>query len=168
MSNVIDVYFGNSTLAIIKDEKYIYNSGMRFRFPDLDLPDSYQVHFGNSPTGATYERIGDASGVTIPDRCWQVGKTIYAWIYLHPTEDSSVTKYEVRLPVKQRGELPDGPGPSDTEQTVIDQTIAAANRAMERSEAAADRAEAAADKLGAFFVQDGMLYCRHESGVLSE
>lgn len=129
VSNIIEVTFGSSTL-VFTQPFYKYNSGMYYQFTDLDLPESYQVHFSNSPSGTSIESVGTSDGVLIPDDVWQSGATIYAWIYLHPTETSGLTKYEVRTPVSGRADLPDGVEPSEQEQTVIDQAITALNSAV--------------------------------------
>ena len=130
--NIIEVRFGNSTLVSISP-KYRYDSGWIMKFVDLDLPESYQVHFGNTLDGDTIEAIGDADGVLIPDNLWDSGEIIYCWLYLHPTEDSSITKKEVRIAVGNRGKLPAGVTPEPHEQSVIDQAISALNTAVAKT-----------------------------------
>lgn len=143
--NVIEVRFGNSTLVSISP-KYRYDSGWIMKFVDLDLPESYQVHFGNTLDGDTIEVIGDSNGVEIPDILWTNGEIIYCWLYLHPTEDSSITKKEVRIAVGNRGKLPAGVTPEPHEQTIIDQLITVMNRSADKAEQNAQEAELSADR----------------------
>ena len=142
--NIIEVRFGNSTLVSISP-KYRYDSGWIMKFVDLDLPESYQVHFGNTLDGDTYEAIGDSNGVEIPDILWENGEIIYCWLYLHPTEDSSITKKEVRIAVGNRGKLPTGVTPEPHEQSTIDQLIGALNSAVEQTSEDVESAEQAKD-----------------------
>ena len=134
ITNTIDVRFNGSRMAFVEPE-YRYNSGVYLRFVDIDLPEAYQVHFANSQHGNSLESVGDANGVRIPDDVWASNAPIFAWIYLHPTNGSAVTRYEVRIPKQKRAELPDGTEPTPAEQTVIDQAIAALNSAVAKTAA---------------------------------
>lgn len=146
ITNIIEVRFNGGRLAFVEPE-YVYNSGVYLKFVDIDLPEAYQVHFANHQHGNSLESVGDANGVRIPDDVWASNAPIFAWIYLHPTNDSGITRYEVRIPKYKRAELPDGTEPTPYEQTVIDQAIAALNTAVEKT--TADAAQTAADAASA-------------------
>lgn len=143
VSRVIEVSFGRSSVALVRiDTAYFYNNGILFKPTDLDLPASYQVHWADSPqASSTLETIGTAEGAPIPDDLWNRSRVIYGWIYLHPTEDSAVTAYEVRIYKNVRAGLPDGTEPTPAEQSTIDQLIGALNSAVEQAEDAEERIE---------------------------
>ena len=144
ITNIIEIKFNGSRMAFV-DTEYRLNSGMFLKFIDIDLPEAYQVHFANRQHGATFESIGNADGVRIPDDVWTSKEPIFAWVYLHPTEDSAVTKYEVRIIKKVRADLPSGVEPTPYEQTVIDEAIYALNTAVEKTSADAEQTAADAE-----------------------
>ena len=157
MTNIIEVSFGGGSIAYVKvDTAYFYNNGIIFKPTDIDLPASYQVHWADSPqASSTLETIGTAEGAPIPDDLWGRSRVIYGWIYLHPTEDSGVTGYEVRIYKNVRAGLPDGTEPTPAEQSTIDQLISAMNSAVEQTgedaesaSQSANRAEQAANTAG--------------------
>jgi len=131
ISRVIEVSFGGGSIAYAKvDTAYFYNNGIIFKPTDIELPASYQVHWADSPqASSTLETIGTAEGAPIPDDLWNRSRVIYGWIYLHPTEDSGITAYEVRIYKNVRAGLPDGTEPTPAEQSTIDQLISALNEA---------------------------------------
>lgn len=144
ITNIIEINFNGNQMAFV-DSEYRLDSGMYLKFMDIDLPEAYQVHFANRQHGATFESIGNADGVRIPDDVWTSKEPIFAWVYLHPTEDSAVTKYEVRIIKKNRADLPSGVEPTPYEQTVIDEAIAALNTAVEKTSADAEQTAADAE-----------------------
>lgn len=135
LSRVIEVSFNGGSIAYVKaDTVYFYNNGILFKPTDIDLPASYQVHWADSPqASSTLETIGTAEGAPIPDDLWSRSRVIYGWIYLHPTNDSSITAYEVRIYKNVRAGLPDGTEPTPAEQSTIDQLISALNSAVEQT-----------------------------------
>lgn len=136
LTNVIEVTFGSSTIAVVKGTfAYKHNVGIILMPTDIDLPDTYQVHWALSPDAPTsLESIGTAEGgVLIPDEMWESNNGFCAWFYLHPTDDSSVTVYEVRILARRRAGLPDGTEPTPQELSTIDQAIAALNNAVEQT-----------------------------------
>lgn len=126
-TNIIEVKFYGGYIACVDVMSFRYNSGIYMKFVDIDLPPTYQVHFSNSLSDVSIEMIGDENGVHVPYDVLESGKTIYAWIYLHPTEESAVTKYEVRINNRDRSPLPDGTEPTPEQQSSIDQMIVAMN-----------------------------------------
>lgn len=147
LSRVIEVSFNGGSIAYVKaDTAYFYNSGIIFKPTDIDLPASYQVHWADSPQAtSTLETIGTSEGAPIPDDLWNRSRVIYGWIYLHPTENSAVTAYEVRIYKNVRAGLPDGTEPTPAEQSTIDQLISALNSAVEQTGEDVESAEQAKD-----------------------
>jgi hypothetical protein len=135
LTNIIEVSFGESKTVYIDDAQFQYNSGVYIKFVDIELPETYQVHFSNSRSETSLEMIGTADGVLVPYDVWESGKTIFAWIYLHPTEDSAVTEYEVQIAKRKRSPLPDDAEPTPSQQSAIDQAIVAMNNVAERATA---------------------------------
>ena len=150
VSRVIEVSFGRSSVALVRiDTAYFYNNGIIFKPTDIDLPASYQVHWADSPqASSTLETIGTAEGAPIPDDLWNRSRVIYGWIYLHPTEDSGITAYEVRIYKNVRAGLPDGTEPTPAEQSTIDQLIGALNSAVEQTGEDVESAEQSAEEAG--------------------
>ncbi len=108
---------------------YQYNYGMVLRITGVDLPVSYQVDYANDMTGQSITQIGNASGCPIPAQFFVPGATIYAWLRLHPTEDSGVTVATIVIPISPRATITDET-PTPVEQSEIDQAIAALNAAV--------------------------------------
>lgn len=108
---------------------YQYDYGQKIKFIDLQLPNSYEVHFSNRKKGTSVTQLGDINGVTIPDIYLQTGLPIYAWIFLHSGQDDGETEYMVTIPVIQRAE-PTNDKPPAQYESIIGQTIQALNEAV--------------------------------------
>lgn len=138
--------------------RYMEDYGQVLKIEGIDLPSVYQVDFSNNLLrGNSKTMLGNADGVAIPDEYISTGRDVYAFLYL--TGDGwGRTIATIRIPNKTRPKRTDEI-PTPTEQSVIDQTIAALNDAVEstaadaeqtasdaaRAEAARDRAETAED-----------------------
>ena len=120
-----------------------YDYGQKMQFVGIDLPETYEVHFSNTPHGEATTSIGDASGVDIPDIYLTTGQPVYAWIYVHSGSDDGETEYMVTIPVKPRAK-PTATEPTPVEQNIITVAIAKLNDAIERSEAAMESSEESA------------------------
>ena len=125
------VYFGNSRFAHTPPF-FQYDYGQALTFPDIELPESYEVSFGVSESETSVKEIGDEDGVSIPNALLTEGATVYAWIFLHEGEADGETKYCVSMPVIRRG-APSDPIPTDGEQSLVTQAIAALNAAVARA-----------------------------------
>jgi len=121
-----------------------YDYGQKMQFVGIELPETYEVHFSNTPHGEATTFIGDASGVDIPDIYLTTGQPVYAWIFLHDGESDGATEYMVTIPVKQRAKPTDA-APTPVQQDVITVAIAKLNAAVQRSETARDAAEDSAE-----------------------
>lgn len=142
-NNILTVVFGPSRTGQTR-KVYQYDYGMVLRFPELNLPVAYEVHFANKETGVdSVTQIGNADGVSVPDAMFISGEPIYVWIYLHTGEDDGETIYRALVPVVKRAR-PSDATPDPVQQSEIDQAIAALNAAVEQTGEDADNAEASA------------------------
>lgn len=123
------------TAPIVKEDYGLY-----LKIEGVELPETYQVDFSNSEnSGTSVTMIGNADGVLIPHQFIDTGKDIFAFLY-HVGADFGRTVYKFRIPNKLRpGRTDDEPTPE--EQSVIDQTIAALNEAVESTQDAQEAIE---------------------------
>lgn len=135
-TNITHVSFGEQHFKKTK-RMWQWNTGQVFVFDDLDLPDSYTARICNTGEPNTKPWIGDENGLEIPDVYFEDGRDIDVYIYLHPTEDSGQTEYHMHIPIIQQPP-PTNIKPTETQQGVIDQTMAALNAGVEKAEAAAE------------------------------
>ena len=138
MKNVTEVSFGGQREAKTT-ALYQYDYGQILKFTDLDLPQSYEVHFGTNGSGTTITQIGDEDGVTIPDSLLRSGASICAYVFLHEGEDDGETEYKAIIPVLRRPQ-PSDDVPTPVEQSVITQLVSALNAAVEEASESASRA----------------------------
>lgn len=107
MSNIVKaVYAGGRSLftrGVLQ-----YNYGMVLRLEGLELPSSFEVDFSNSdiPAHRSISVTGADGEVMIPDELLSTGLPVYAFIYLHPTDESGMTVYKVTIPVMSRPQRP--------------------------------------------------------------
>ena len=141
ITNLISAIFTEGCNSVIADGKlYQYDYGQYLKFEGLDLPDAYEVHFSDTlrDDGTAKTQIGTTteegvSSVLIPDEYLTTGKYVYAFIYLHSTEDDGETEYVVTIPVQKRPAI--NPTPvTPEEQSVITQAIAALQDAISETE----------------------------------
>lgn len=129
-----------------------YDYGQVLRFTGVSLPETYEVHFSNAKRrGDAKTAIGDANGVVIPDEFLATGDNVYAWIFLHATQEDGETEYMATIPVNKRA-TPSDEAPTPQEQSAITQAIAALNSAVvdvQEAVEAADDARASAASAGA-------------------
>ena len=134
-TNIINAVFGSGICAVTTSA-FRANYGMVLRFSGIDLPTAFEVDFSNYDVMGrdSITAIGQNNEVQIPDDLWDSGLNIYAYVYLHPTDDSGVTVYTVTIPVLGRPNRTDET-PTPHEQTVIEQAISALNDAVEQTAA---------------------------------
>ena len=101
MSKIITASFetGQFSTAV---KAFQWDVGDRLQFEGLDLPESYEVHFANSPGEVAIVRQGDADGVIIPTELMEAGTEVYAWV-VFTDADGYYTEYQVLIPVHRRG-----------------------------------------------------------------
>lgn len=157
-SNVIIAALGGGRTTVTAS-RFMEDYGQVLKITGVELPDVYQVDFANSPhDGNSVTMVGNADGVLIPRQFFDTGQDVYAFLFI-TRPDAGRTMATIRIPNKRRPHRTNEE-PTPEEQSVIDQTIAALNEAVEqtaadaeqtasdatRAEAARDRAEAARDR----------------------
>lgn len=141
--NVIQATF-DGFYKIHTKPSWLIDHGMELSISGIDLPDEFECHFSNSRSVAAKRQIGENGVVTIPDEYFLSNAAqIFCWIYLHPTVDSGVTEYEIVIPLLTRPNV-DPAEPTQEQQDIVDQAIAALNVAMAETSADAESASASA------------------------
>lgn len=137
MNNIVEAFFGSGKRSVRTRPIYQYDYGMILLPVGLELPNAYEVHFGQSESAPTITQIGTADGVSIPDELLTTGPKVHAWIYLHTGDSDGETVYSIVIPVAARGEITDVE-PTPAQQDVIDQAIAALNAGVEEVQTIAE------------------------------
>ena len=122
--------------------RYMEDYGQILKIEGIDLPSVYQVDFSNHLTsGDSVTMLGNADGVAIPTQFFDTGKDVYAFLYMVGDSWGRTTAV-IRIPNKRRPHRTDAT-PTPEQQSVIDQTIAALNDAVDST--AADAEQTASD-----------------------
>ena len=157
---IIPVVFGGKHF-IITDHRMQYDYGQVLDFKDLELPDSFEARFSNSPVGESVGQIGTNNRIRIPKQFFESGEPIYCYITLHDEVTDGRTYYTVKTPISPSSDRTDAE-PEPEEESIITQAITALNSAVDtttqkaqeatesadRAEESADRAEQAAAEAG--------------------
>ena len=165
--NRITIATYSATGRTMTNSVYQHSYGQILRLEGFEnLPDPFEIHFSAQINGEAIPRIGTDGAVAIPDELVEQRQPIFAWLFLHDTEDDGETVYTIEIPIKARAKMVNRE-PTTVEQDVISQAIGALHDATTRSEAAADRAEQAANAAGyvSFEInEDGdLIYTRTEN-----
>lgn len=128
---------GKTAVAIFHGKQYAekvqlfqYDYGQVLKMPDINLPATYEVHFGNSVNGTAVPQIGNENGVKIPDEIIESAGDKFAWVFLHEGPDDGETEYVVPLHIKARAKNT-GAEPTPVQQDAITTAIAALNSGVE-------------------------------------
>ena len=105
---------------------------MILRVSGLNNLAAFRADFANSMTEDSKSMIGYNSEVTIPYEYFIPGSNIHCWIVV-TGDDYSVTKYHITIPIDVRAK-PTEEEPTQEEQSVINQTLAALNIAVEQAQ----------------------------------
>ena len=141
--NVIQATF-DGFYKTCTEPSWFIDHGMELSISGIDLPAEFECHFSNSRSVAAKRQIGQNGVVAIPDEYFlSHAAQIFCWIYLHPTVDSGVTEYEIVIPLRPRPNV-DPAEPTQEQQDIVDQAIAALNVAMAATSADAESASASA------------------------
>ena len=141
--NVIQATF-DGFYKVRTEPSWFIDHGMQLQISGVDLPAEFECHFSNSRNVAAKRQIGENGIVTIPDEYFLSNEPqIYCWIYLHPTENSGVTEYEIVIPLRKRSNVTPSE-PTQEQQDIVDQAIAALNVAMTATSADAASASESA------------------------
>ena len=133
MSNILRVSFRGKQQITAKP-LYQYDYGQKVRIVDLDLPTHYEVHFSNYERGDAITVLASSNEFDIPDMYLQSGRDVYIWIYLHTGDDDGETEYQITIPIIKRAK-PIDEEPIEEQQSIIDQTIIALNKAVTEARA---------------------------------
>lgn len=140
----------NVTVATFSGSRFVtttrlwqHDYGQVLVIEGIELPETFEVHFGNQIHGKSKTRLGHNYTVNIPDEYLTHVGAVYAWIFLHAGADDGETEYQIKIPIEPRARPVNDP-PTPIQQDVITQTIAALNDGVERAEIAAESAEEAA------------------------
>ena len=116
-----------TTAPLMKEDHGIY-----LKIEGIDLPATYEIDFSNSrKEGTSVTMIGNSDGVLIPTQFIKSGKDVFAFLY-HVGEDYGKTVYTFCIPNRVRPDRTNEQ-PEPEQQSVIDQTIAALNTAVEKT-----------------------------------
>lgn len=129
--NILNVDFtGRQSNKLVASSLYQYDYGQVLKVNGIELPEVYEVHFANKTTGYTKTMLGGSEGVRIPDEFLISGEEIVVYIFLHAGETDGETEYRINIPVIKRP-VPTDVKPTDEEQGLITQTVAALNSAVD-------------------------------------
>ena len=112
-----------------------HDYGQIAEFQNISLPETFEVHFANSPNGNSTTSIGQDGRCEIPDAYLTSGNPVYGWIFLHAGEEDGETVFKFVIPVKNRAAITNAE-PTPVQQDAITQAIAALNAGVEAAEAA--------------------------------
>lgn len=124
MSNIIKAVFAEGRRQAIAEGLYQWDYGQVLQIEGIDLPAAYETHFSVAQAGGTALRVtgSAAEGVEIPDELLELGRAIYAWIYLHTGESDGETEYAITIPVTPRSRPADYT-PTPRDESRLDQAV---------------------------------------------
>lgn len=129
--NEIRAVFGQSRYCRTA-RRYQWDKGQKLVLEGVPLQTTYRVDFSTDLNGdVTISQIGDDSGVHIPNKMFEDGKNIFAWVVIAGEDDDERTVYVAEIPVLRRPR-PETVEPTEEEQTALQQAIAALNAASNR------------------------------------
>jgi len=141
LNNVATAQFSDSVYTV-STPLWRYDYGQVLKIEGLPLPDPFEVHFSYAPVGTAKYQIGRNGQVTIPDEFLTKSGFAYAWIFLHTGEDDGETRYQIKIPVRERAKPTDTPLTPE-EQSIVTQLIAVLNEKVNQAEEAKDAAQTA-------------------------
>ena len=142
MSNLTRAVFTNSEYCVAETPLWQFDYGQQLQILGIELPDAFEAHFSNDPTGESKTQIGEQGIVNIPDEYLLNSGYLYVWVYLHTSTTDGETRYQVKIKVRERA-TPTDTEPTPQQQDAITEAIAALNEGVSRSETAASLAEQA-------------------------
>lgn len=132
-NRVVTAIFKHGEVSCVTLPLYQYDYGQELHIEGVELPTVCEVHFSNDQYGESTTSICNDGVVSVPDMYLVDGRDIYAWVFLHDTENDGETEYKILIPVRARASVTDVE-PTPEEQSVITETIAALNAAVSESE----------------------------------
>lgn len=132
MSNILEVTFAEGQTFVTATRLWQGDYGQILKILGLDLPDYYEMHFASSKDGTPETQVGTPDGVSIPNKFLRNNGYIYAWVFLHAGEDDGETKYQIKIPVEEKGIPIDQETPED--KTAVQEAIQALNAETKRAQ----------------------------------
>ena len=149
MSNILEVIFEEGQTFATATRLWKGDYGQILLIHGPALPAYYEVYFASTKDNAPQIQVGTPEGVLIPNKFLQTNGYIYAWTFLHTGENDGETKYQIKIPVEDKGIPIDQETPE--EKTAVQQAVEALNKqtgvateAAASAEGSAKRAEEAA------------------------
>ena len=111
---------------------YQYDQGRVIEFSGRDLSASFEVDFSNSPARSSITQIGTNNRITVPDQYFVSGEPVYVYL-IAVGEDYAVTENPICIiPVLGRSARTNEE-PTPSQESALDEAIAALNDAVEHS-----------------------------------
>ena len=130
--NIVTAVAGDK-LYIKTDSVFQYDYGLKLVIEGIELPETYDVHFGNTDSAAAKTVAGDATGVAIPDEYLRSGKDIHAYMYIKNADEYGYTVYHIHIPVVDRAAI-DTEEITPVEHTFVEDALEQIAEAVEETE----------------------------------
>ena len=121
--NVIEAKFSSRDRKCVIGPLWQYDYGQILRITGIDLPENYEVHFSNDPRGVAKRIHGNVDGVRIPAEYLKSGSSIFAWLYLHHSEDDGSTKFQIEIQVRRRAKPIDYVPETEDDKSYLSQLV---------------------------------------------
>lgn len=161
MSNILEVRFEEGQTFATATRLWKGDYGQILLIHGPALPAYYEVHFASTKADAPQIQVGTPEGVLIPNKFLQTDGYIYAWTFLHTGGNDGETKYQIKIPVEDKGIPIDQETPE--EKTAVQQAVEALNKqtgvatkAAASAEESAQRAEEAAASIDEGMIADAV------------
>lgn len=129
---IITAHAGEKTY-IKTDPAFQYDYGLKLVIDGTELPEEYEVQFGNTNSAANKTVVGGADGVMIPDEYLRNGEDIHAYVFLHTNEDDGFSVYHIHIPVIGRAAI-DEEEITPVEHRLIDEALEKLAEAVEETD----------------------------------
>ena len=111
--------------------RHQWDCGQIIRFEGIrGLPKYYEVHIANSGDTVAARMLSNDDGVPIPDRYFETGRYVVAWVYVRNEATDGTTRYTAHIPVIPRAK-PEDYEPTPEQAGIVEQAIEALNNAVD-------------------------------------
>lgn len=139
MSNILEVTFEEGQTFATATRLWKGDYGQILLIHGPALPAYYEVHFASTKADTPQVQVGTPEGVLIPNKFLRATGYIYAWTFLHTGENDGETKYQIKIPVEDKG-IPIDQETSE-DKTAVQQAVEALNEETGKAEAATEEAD---------------------------
>lgn len=129
--NTITAHVGEKTY-VKTDPAFQYDYGLKLIIDGVELPEEYDVQFGNTNSSANKTVTGNAGGVAIPDEYLRNGEDVHAYLYMHTSEDDGYSVYHIHIPIIGRAAI-DEEEITPIEHHAIEEALEALAEAVEET-----------------------------------